>query len=281
MRDSLSVVVYGKTRQRECAVVAEGFETLGATVSFHGLHGFTESDFDSAADVVVTFGQRLWSGEIARIYREAEVPVLTVDLPAIRRKNYRALWLNHVNWLPVGPLPPHRLYELGIELSVRDPGSGILVCGQKGGDAAHDMSRAEMIAWAETSCAAALEVDHVTWRPHPQEQFKVSGCRYSDPEATTIDDALAHNWRAVVTFNSTCGVEALIRGVPVVCSSKASYADLCSTSLDELESPYRPAPRERAAFLARLSFTQWTFIELATGEPQAFVLDHNQHRRAA
>lgn len=257
--------------------MAEGFTALGHAVTWHGVNGFTADDVIDT-DVAVTFGQRLWSGEIAKAYRSIGVPVLTIDLPPIRREGYRALWLNHVNWIPESSCPPYRLQMLGVRLGVRERGRGFLVCGQKGGDAAHEMSKGQIRQWAETACRHAKGA---VWRPHPQEVFDLRGVPMSDPRNHSLDEILRRNWRALVTFNSTCGWEALIRGIPVVCSPTAPYAQACSTSLADLENPKRPSVRERIALLSRAAFTQWTWDELASGEAQNFVLNQLQFRQAA
>lgn len=270
----MRVVVYGKPRQRECAAMAEGCEALGHRVTWRN-HGWWDEagDYFEDAGLVVTFGQRLWSGVIADAYRRRGVPVLTVDLPPIRREGYRALWLDRINWMPAGKCDADRLAKMRLHFSpLRDAGDTILVCGQVSGDAAHQMNAKQMRTWAESVIGYLRDAGYsVLWRPHPQDPFPIDGVRRSDPDTPLEEELRLGTW-AIVTHNSTSGITSILEGVPVVCAPDCFYAELCSDSLECMADPYWPTLAERWDFFSRLAYVQWTFDELASGEAMRFVL---------
>ena len=283
MRNLERAVVYGKPRQRECAAVAEGLRALGAAVTWRN-HGYlTEGDIFPDMDVAVTFGQRLHSATAARMYRELGIPVLTVDLPPLRvgemGETHRALWLNHVNWMP-GPCPPDRLERLGLRFRERrEDARRVLVCGQTDDDAAHGMGPVEMREWARETLTAVDEFYPVTWRPHPRNVFKVAGFS-AMTLAQSFAEVIREGWRAVVTYNSTVGLQALLEGIPVFCSPRSFYARLGNVSLVGLHNPKFPAIGELMSFFSRIAYVQWTFEELASGEALRFILPRAERRAA-
>ena len=142
----------------------------------------------------------------------------------------------------------------------------ILLCGQKGGDAAHSFSREQIVDWFG-AVSVRLKAEHpecdVVWRPHPKEPFSLYWCDEQDPLGLPLEEALDDpDLFKVVTINSTCGVLALERGIPVECHPKSFYAHLSG----------HPIPRGRRQFFHRLTHCQWTLDELATAEPFLFNL---------
>lgn len=277
----MRVVVYGKPRQRECLAVAQGCEALGYRVVWrnHGWFDPTGDVFDDAA-LVVTFGQRLWSGVIADTYRRRGVPVLTVDLPPIRLEGYRALWLERVNWVPDGPMDSRRLARLQLPFTpLRSAGNKVLVCGQVAGDAAHQMSAKQTRKWAE---AVLAEIDRLgfdaVWRPHPEDRVSIGGVARSDPD-TPLHTVLDGDWWALVTHNSTSGITAILKGIPVFCAPDCFYRPLGNDCLQRMDVPFWPTLGERWDFFSRLAYAQWTFEELESGEAIQFALGQHEKRR--
>lgn len=75
---------------------------------------------------------------------------------------------------------------------------------------------------------------------------------------------LADAW-AMVIWHSSAGVHALVAGVPVICEAPAwSCRRAAGNSITEIEAPPMP---ERAPVFERLAWAQWSFAEIATGEP--------------
>jgi hypothetical protein len=272
--------IYGKPRQRECGAVAEGLTALGAAVRWRSAGYFTDDDVFDDVDCVVTFGQRLHSKTVASTYRERGVPVITIDLPPLRiddfESTHRAMWLDHVNWMPEHPCPADRLMNLKLKINERrEDGSGVLVAGQAQDDAAHGMGAVALREWAKSTANAVGDFYPVTWRPHPQYSFKLNGFQVSDEP---IDEALEKDWRAVVTYNSTVGLAALLAGIPVFCDPSSFYAELCGTSLAGLAAPRFPTIGRMTRFFSRLAYVMWTFDEIESGKPIEFILKQIEGR---
>ena len=279
----MRVVVFGKPRQRECTAVAEGFKTLGAAVSWLTPKGAAGEEVAyPETDIAVTFGQRVHSGRIAEEYRQRGTKVLTIDLPPLRvngfEQTYRSLWLDHVNWLP-SDCEPDRLNRLDLDFRPLNYGRDVLLCGQTENDAAHGMGPVELRRWANTTAMAINEWHRVVWRPHPQGHFDLDLFRAMTDEP--IEEVLARGWHAVVTYNSTVGLTAILAGVPVFCDPSSFYAELCSTSLARITEPKWTSLEERRAFFSRLAYVQWTFDELSSGEALKFILKQEPRQMAA
>ena len=251
--------------------VAEGVSRLGYKPVWQRPQGWQEHEAQDF-DLVLTMGVKTHSACIASLYKERGVPVLVVDLPPIRKPRLWALWPGEVNKLPEAA-PPHRLRLVRFE---RQPlGEKILVCGQKANDAAHRMDKATLRDYF-TQTVAMLKVKHpdkrIVWRPHPQEPFSLSA-EQSDPEAETLAEALV-GCGALVTFNSTCGVEALLAGVPVFCDPSSFYREVTAPGLPQLGGrDVLPEDESLCDFFSRLTHVCWDERELATPEPYRQTLE--------
>lgn len=274
MRELQRAVIYGKPRQRECSAVSEGLRALGAAVVWRN-QGYSEaSNILDDVDVAVTFGQRLHSGRVAEVYRGRGVPVLTVDLPPLRHdgmeQTHRSLWLDEVNWTPDGARDLSRLgtMRLGYIPMREDRGSKVLVCGQTADDAAHGMDSRAIRHWTIDTLNRVSQTHTAIWRPHPHNIFAVPGFAMSEP-ATSLDDVLREDWHAVVTYNSTSGLTALLAGIPVYCDPSCFYFEVAQA---DLERPDWPSEHDWLDYFSRLSHAQWTFEELSSGEALEFIL---------
>lgn len=85
----------------------------------------------------------------------------------------------------------------------------------------------------------------------------------------TIQDDLA-GAACVAVWTSSCGVHALVEGIPVICEAPywicKSAAPTFETVQDWLDEPNRDQA------LRRLAWAQWTCAEIATGEPFKWLL---------
>lgn len=80
--------------------------------------------------------------------------------------------------------------------------------------------------------------------------------------AQSFAQALRTAW-VVVTHDSAAACEALLAGVPVICTGPSAADPLGVTALDQVERPHRPDGRE--AWAATLAAAQWTEHELRAG----------------
>ncbi len=264
--------VFGLVNREPMPAVAEGLRAAGFEPVFQRASVWTE-DQALPLDLAVTADLKAWGLRIARHYRGEGVPVLTVDLPPIRRPGLWALWPGEVNHVPADA-PADRLHL--VKLEQREPGQRVLVCGQKANDAAHGMSLQNLqryFARTVKLLQAKHGRDRVVWRYHPQQPIAFDAVT-SYPEAETIAEALNGDVGAVVTYNSTCGIEGLAAGLPVFSDPSSFYREVSSPGLPELGGKDRPAPPERVReFFSRLTHTVWTTDELATAEPWLETLE--------
>lgn len=257
--------IFGRPGVKPMGAVADGVRALGAEPVFQRPQVWREHEAEDFG-LIVTMGLRLHSGNIARLYRERGVPVLTVDLPPIRREGLWAVWPGRINALPA-TAPPDRLGLVTFER--RKAGESVLVCGQKADDAAHGMDTTTLIDYFGRT-VSMLKAKHpgrrIIWRPHPQQPLSLSA-ETSDPESETLEEALA-GCGALVTFNSTCGITSLAAGIPTFAAREAYYRELCAPGLPEMGGR-DPAPDDeaRVAFFSRLTHVCWTEEEIATGRP--------------
>lgn len=81
----------------------------------------------------------------------------------------------------------------------------------------------------------------------------------------TMAQALADDVHCLVTYNSVAAVEAVMLGKPAICLGPNAASAVCSQSLQDVENPLIPTALEREAWLRHLSYSQFTFAEMADG----------------
>jgi len=72
---------------------------------------------------------------------------------------------------------------------------------------------------------------------------------------------------AVVVWNSKAAVKSLIEGVPIVVDAPVAISKFMCTSIESIETPYRPEDADRLYFFNWLANAQWSEQEIATGKP--------------
>jgi len=154
---------------------------------------------------------------------------------------YYQVGVNHINWIPddwYGLPPSDRWDALGLTIEpMKEGGPNVLAIGQVADDAQHGLSYDEMDSWLDAR-------GYLRYRPHPQgEQGK--------PERTLDEDL---EWcDRVLTYNSTDGLEALRRGIPVTCSDNCFYSDVAR------------GLKLREDLFHRMAYAQWTEEEISDG----------------
>lgn len=264
---------------RALSCLGEGFKRCGVSVAVRTPDALTPQCFEPDFDFIIVPGMRYAYGNAVRIYAERGVPAVILDLGYFRRADretlesedhYWQLGLNGLNWLPSRPATPDRFDRLLITVTEPQRRTGpIILFGQLPGDAAHGLDEAGVTGWANETVAAlrALTGLSVLWRPHPYAAMADPAPRHEG----SLRDALREA-SAVVTINSTAGLKALVRGVPVFCRADAFYADLANTDLAAIASPYMPDAQTLRPFLNRLAYAQWTIPEMRDGTASRFIL---------
>ena len=153
-----------------------------------------------------------------------------------------------------------RWARLGIELKPwRDGGDYILVCPNRSFGVPGRMMPDQ---WAEKIAVRlkALAVVPVRIRPHPGNNA---------PKRSLADDLKCAG--LVVVWTSSCGIHALVEGIPVIC--EAPYW-ICKSAAPTLEQALNgdPVEPDRLSALRGMAWAQWTCEEIASGEPFRYLL---------
>lgn len=254
-------------------------------------------------DLAVFLTYRQPTRRTIEAYEAAGVPTLITDLGYLRRPiaadGYRSgfwqLGRGRLNVIPALAPANDRLEALSLprpfthELDATAP---VLVLGQVCPDAQHDLTvEAHNRFVVEVLAALAKLKVPAVYRPHPRSREPVpaenifavhpDAIIQAPSEDATLERALS-GARAVVTWNSTAGLEALAMGVPVFCRRERShYAEIAHdvTALAKVltasrqMTPTRPKPDAVSAYLARVAYAQWTLAEIESGVALRFALD--------
>ena len=81
----------------------------------------------------------------------------------------------------------------------------------------------------------------------------------------TMQQALSKDVHCLITYNSVAAVEALMLGKPVMTLGPNAAQQLARHSLADIENLYIPTEDERMAWLAHLSYSQFTEDEFSNG----------------
>lgn len=145
---------------------------------------------------------------------------------------------------------PARFLKFGIPVKPwRSSGSHILLCP----NSESFLTRYGSPNWVADTVAALKSVTDrkivLRWKTHADKR----------PLARDLVDA----W-AVVTFTSNSAVEAILAGVPAICTAPCAGASMGGTDLQSIEAPVMPDGRLEWA--SRLANHQWTLEEMAAGQ---------------
>lgn len=157
---------------------------------------------------------------------------------------------------------PDRWQEMGVKTRKwqQRPNGPVVVCGQLPRDT--NVQNTNHIGWCRKTTKFYKDLGvPVLFRPHPRSEnirsYNVAVDLDTRPMNETLEEA-----RCVVIWNSTSGVDALIKGVPVIaCSPDAMAWPVASHSrnLDKLRYP------SRTEFFNKLGYSQWTADEFENG----------------
>jgi hypothetical protein len=265
------------------AVLSKAFRDRGHQVrNLNGKYfGYKNRDDKiEPCDLAFVTGAQGGFAKIPPLYKEQGIPCFVFDLGWMRRDlGFNQLCLYNLNNPFPGTYKSDRLDQLGITLKPRRRGSRVLICGQKANDAQHDLGGLENIsAWSSNviSQIRAKTSKEIVFRPHPKSFFTLRDADYiSSPKNETIVQCL-QNWDidVAIMYNSTSALECIAEGVSVIALSKdCMYEDYVSRSLDEIDDPKFPDTGDFHQFLSRLSYNQYTPVELSTFEPIEYVLE--------
>tara|TARA_R100000027_G_scaffold66121_2_gene61492 strand:+ start:2320 stop:3189 length:870 start_codon:yes stop_codon:yes gene_type:complete len=240
---------------------------------------------NSDADVAVIWSV-LWQGrmrnyrQIWERYRQANKPVIVLEVGGLRRNKSFKIGINGVNrkadfanqevdatrW----PLFEHTLKPW------KQTGDNIIILGQ------HDASEQwigmpRMNLWFEQQIGQIRKHTNkpIQIRPHPRNPVSLDVNRYKNVsiarpimDRNTIDDTnfkdtLKNAW-AVVNHSSNPAMEAVMNGIPVFVSESSLCYDVGNHSLEDINNPRMP---DRQHWANRLAYTEWFRDEIEKGLP--------------
>ena len=240
---------------------------------------------NSDADVAVIWSV-LWQGrmrnyrQIWERYRQANKPVIVLEVGGLRRNKSFKIGINGVNrkadfanqevdatrW----PLFEHTLKPW------KQTGDNIIILGQ------HDASEQwigmpRMNLWFEQQIGQIRKHTNkpIQIRPHPRNPVSLDVNRYKNVsiarpimDRNTIDDTnfkdtLKNAW-AVVNHSSNPAMEAVMNGIPVFVSESSLCYDVGNHSLEDINNPRMP---DRQHWANRLAYTEWFQDEIEKGLP--------------
>jgi hypothetical protein len=243
------------------------------------------------ADVAVIWSV-LWLGrmrnykQIWQRYRQANKPVIVLEVGGLRRNKSFKIGINGVNrkadfanqevddtrW----PLFKHTLKPW------KQTGDNIIILGQ------HDASEQwngmpSMNSWFEEQINEIRKhtTKPIQVRPHPRNPVGFDPRKYKNVsmirpvmDRNTIDDTnfkdtLKNAW-AVVNHSSNPAMEAVINGIPVFVSESSLCYDVGNHSLANINNPKMP---DRQEWTNKLSYTEWFPEEIAKGLPWKKIKD--------
>ncbi len=246
----------------------------------HGIkcagHEIVNQDEDVPVIWSVLFQGRMAANE--KIYNDAIAkgkPVMIIEVGNLHRGKTWRISLDNINSSGVFSntenLDQDRPKKLGIFLmpyQQRRRGE-VLIAAQ------HERSlqwrgMPTMKQWTEDVVASLQKITsrRIVIRPHPRNPFtlKISNTLLEKPKkiVNTYDDFdIFYNYHCVINHNSGPAVQALIRGIPVICD-ESSLAGELSNKIEDIEN-LQLFPRED--WLIKLCHTEWTTDEIRQGIP--------------
>ena len=246
----------------------QGLLALGHTVG--------EEDCD-----IVVIWSVLWKGRMtmnSSIYAFAKAtnkPVIILEVGSLIRGTTWKVCLNHTTALGFygheTDLDEARPSNLGLSLkdnTIRKPEILLALQHQDSLQWQHQIPTADWIEQKITEIRQYTDRTIVV-RPHPRSIVFVPiradvHCERPARVYGTYDDYnIDYNYHCVVNHNSGPSMQAVIHGTPVICDS-TSLAYPVSSDITTIDNPVLP---DREDWFLKLTHTEWTLDEIATGLP--------------
>lgn len=275
------IAIYENSPGDAVRAFSDGAKLLGHDVLWRR----QKDHFCAHADIAVLYGLKQVNLSLLASCQAHGVPTVVIEWGhLLRSSGYHQVNIDRLCWLPPVECPPDRFEALGLERATerKEGGEYILVCGQTPGDAQHNMGWPEIVEWQNKLLNRIKDITDrpIRYRPHPNTLISTQSGSFVNPETSNVlsnplkvalkeDLEGAH---CMVTFNSTCGQEALLMGVPVFCDPMAIYSGVANTDLSKLDNPEW---HDTEDYFNRLAYSQWTLDELAEGGALNFLTGNN------
>ena len=247
-------------------VTATGGRTLNVT-SYDKLHAIIA---ETSPRFAFTSGMHAEEAYARGVLRALDVPLLVLDCGWFKRasgpqdtEGHNQVCVDSLNSPAEGSYDASRwrLLDLPAPRPPRGRGRYALFLGQVPNDSQHGMNADQLGVWfTEQRAVLACARMNVVYRPHPACKGFAFAWGMRLCEEPTLEKAF-DECSLVVTYNSTAGLEAIMHGLPVVCSPRAHYAKIAGYGFGDV-------PLETVMhYVQRLAWNQWTCAEIAAGLP--------------
>ena len=174
------------------------------------------------------------------------------------KKTHFRIIKNHVHDIrPIIDRPRDRLDKLTYKTKPFRPGRKILLAPPS--EKSFTIWDIDQPTWLAQTMA---ELQRHTDRPI---EIRLKRTREERLRTDTMESALADDVHCLITYNSVAAVEAVMLGRPAICLGPNAAGVVSSQTLSDIESPHVPSEDEREAWLRHLSYSQFTFAEMADG----------------
>jgi hypothetical protein len=175
---------------------------------------------------------------------------------------------------------PHLSKMLGVQLKEwRSQGDHILICTQR--DKGWSMKSTSVVTWLEETILTIRKFSNrpIIVRPHPGDKLartylSTTGTSYKLSTSPLISEDF-RNAHAVVTYNSSPGVAAVIEGIPCfVTDPQPQYSQaftVANVDLSLIETPTLP---DRLSWISQLAMCHWSLSELEQGIAWAHIRNY-------
>lgn len=223
--------------------------------------------------------------ELIKKLHKQNTKVLLLERGFIKRDFYfQSRYYNKDNsYVSTNYVDSSRWEKMGIELKQwKKKGEYFLLIMQVPWDAS--VQESNHFQWCSSVLRKLRDItdDKILVRPHPLfltnksrggiSNLKIdlpSNCEIIDSSKVTLKDSLVHA-KCVINFNSTCGSESIIEGVPTITMNIDSIAyDISMNDLSDIVNIQYP---ERDNWASNLAYNQWSTKEFEKGIPWDYLL---------
>lgn len=177
----------------------------------------------------------------------------------IKHKRWHRITKNAVqNMGPIINRPTDRLDYLNYKFKPFYPGKKILIC-PPSDKVMNLFGQGTAQEWTDN---IVKQIKELTDRPI---ELRMKPIRAERVTTNTIQDALADDVHCLVTYNSIAATEALMEGRAAITLGPNAAEMICETDLNNIENPKIPSKDEMIAFMAHLSYAQFSEPEMRSG----------------
>lgn len=226
----------------------------------------------------------LWNGrmirnqQVWRSYRDANKPVVVIEVGVLDRGNLWKVGVNGINGTAYfGPkgMSDERRNKLKIKLSPWRRSQNIIICIQHALSQQWDnMPNTDL--WLEDTITQIRNVTdrkiiirtHPRFQHRPKKVFANTVVEYPRSVVGIADsinfEKTLNSASVVINWNSNPAVLAAIKGVPVFVGPSSLAAPVGNFDLSMIENPSMP---DREQWINDLAYTEWSVDEISKGEP--------------